>query len=151
MGFDICNHFLKIQESIRTPTPKVGTHLGMWRFIPSHSLALSGAWNVTLGLPSWPTPSQALVLVVSPRLRLWHNTQMSFCSFIGLYILHTNIMHSKHVWYTNKCVDGWSMNLWMNECHINFTSFYISACWMCFQCTMLMHEMYKLWINDFHY
>jgi hypothetical protein len=28
MSFDPYNHFLKIQESIKIPTPKVGTHLG---------------------------------------------------------------------------------------------------------------------------
>jgi hypothetical protein len=37
MGFDPCNRPLKIRESIRTLTLKVGTHLGVWRFIPSHS------------------------------------------------------------------------------------------------------------------
>jgi hypothetical protein len=30
MGFDPCNRFVKIQESIGTPTPKVGAHLGVW-------------------------------------------------------------------------------------------------------------------------
>jgi hypothetical protein len=40
MGFDPFNHFLKTQESIKTPTPKVEAHLGMWGFIPSHSLAV---------------------------------------------------------------------------------------------------------------
>jgi hypothetical protein len=30
MSFDPYNHPLKIQESIRTPTPKVGAHLGEW-------------------------------------------------------------------------------------------------------------------------
>jgi hypothetical protein len=30
------NRSLNILESIETPTPKVGTHLGVWRFIPSH-------------------------------------------------------------------------------------------------------------------
>jgi hypothetical protein len=51
MGFDFCNHSLKIQESIKAPTSKVGVHLRMWGFIPSHSLRLSRAWDVTLGLP----------------------------------------------------------------------------------------------------
>jgi hypothetical protein len=37
MGFDPYNRSLKIQESIETPTPKVGVHLGVWRFI-SHTL-----------------------------------------------------------------------------------------------------------------
>jgi hypothetical protein len=32
MGFDPCNRSLKIWESIGTPTPKMGFHLGVWRF-----------------------------------------------------------------------------------------------------------------------
>jgi hypothetical protein len=71
IGFDPYNCSLKIWKSTGTPTPKVGVHLGVWGFIPSHSLALPRAWNVTPGLPSWPTPSQALALVVNPRLGLW--------------------------------------------------------------------------------
>jgi hypothetical protein len=46
------------------------------------------------------------------------------CSFIGSHILHMNIMHWKQVWHADKCVDGWSMKLWMNECHTNFASSY---------------------------
>jgi hypothetical protein len=38
MGFDPCNRFLKIRESIESPTPKVGVHLGVWRF-NSHTLS----------------------------------------------------------------------------------------------------------------
>jgi hypothetical protein len=30
------NFPLKIRQSIGTPTPRVGTHLGVWRFIPTH-------------------------------------------------------------------------------------------------------------------
>ncbi len=40
MGFDPCNLSLKIQKSIGTPTPKVGVHLGVWRF-NSHTLPYS--------------------------------------------------------------------------------------------------------------
>ncbi len=47
MNFDPCNRLLKIWKSIGTPTSKVGNHLGVWGFIPSHFLTLSGAWNVT--------------------------------------------------------------------------------------------------------
>jgi len=47
MSFDLCNHLLKIQEFIGTPSPKMGAHLGVWGFIPSHFLALPRAWNVT--------------------------------------------------------------------------------------------------------
>jgi hypothetical protein len=50
MGFDPCNHSLKIQKSIRTPTPKMGAHLGVWGFIPSHCLTLPGAWKVIFRL-----------------------------------------------------------------------------------------------------
>jgi hypothetical protein len=32
-----CNRSLKTRESIETPTPKMGTHLGVWRCIPSLS------------------------------------------------------------------------------------------------------------------
>jgi hypothetical protein len=64
-----CNCSLKIQESIRTLIPKVGAHLGVRRFIPSHFPTLPGAWN---GLHSWLAPLQALALVMSPRLGLRH-------------------------------------------------------------------------------
>jgi hypothetical protein len=37
MGFNPYNFSMKIRESIKTLIPKVGAHLGMWRFIPSHS------------------------------------------------------------------------------------------------------------------
>jgi hypothetical protein len=47
MGFDPNNCSLKIQESTRTPIPKVRAHLGVWGFIPSHSPTFPGAWNVT--------------------------------------------------------------------------------------------------------
>ncbi len=72
MRFDPCNRSLKIWESTWIPTPKMGIPLGAWGFIPSHSFALLGAWNVTPGLPSWPTLLQVLALVVSLRLGLWH-------------------------------------------------------------------------------
>jgi hypothetical protein len=72
MGFDPYYCFLKILESIRTPTLKMGAHLGVWGFIPSHFPTLLGAWDVTPGLPSWRAPLQDLALVASPRLRLWH-------------------------------------------------------------------------------
>jgi hypothetical protein len=49
MNFDPCNCPLKIRKSIGIPIPKVGAHLRAWGFIPSHSLAFLGAWNVTPG------------------------------------------------------------------------------------------------------
>ncbi len=48
------------------------------RFIPSHSPTLPWAWDVTPKLPSWPALLQALTLVASPRLGLWHYTCTNF-------------------------------------------------------------------------
>ncbi len=52
MSLNPWNSFLKIWKSIGTLISKVGIHLGMWGFIPSHSPTLPGAWNVALELPS---------------------------------------------------------------------------------------------------
>jgi hypothetical protein len=75
---------MKIWESIGTPTPKVGAHLGAWGFVPSHLPTLLGAWNVTLGLHSHPARLQALALVANPRLRSWHwnNQWYRFYSYL---------------------------------------------------------------------
>jgi hypothetical protein len=84
MKFDPWNTFLKIHKSIGIPIPKMGIHLGVCEFIPSHSPTLPGVcefipshsptlpgvWNVTLGFLFQPAPLQALTLVVSPRLGL---------------------------------------------------------------------------------
>jgi len=56
LGFDPCNRSLNIRESIGTLTPKVGVPLGVWESIPSHSLALQGACNMTPELPCNPLP-----------------------------------------------------------------------------------------------
>ncbi len=54
MTFDPYNLPLKIWESIRTPTTKMGIHFGVWGFIPSHFLTFSGVWNVTPGFSLSP-------------------------------------------------------------------------------------------------
>ncbi len=64
MNFDPYNHFLKIQKSIGALIPKVGAHLGVWGFIPSHSPTFPGAWDVISGLPLGPQPCK-------PSLWLW--------------------------------------------------------------------------------
>jgi hypothetical protein len=55
------NFPLKIQESMRIPTPKMRVHLGVWGFIFSHSLALPGSFLAC-----------TFALVANPKLRLWH-------------------------------------------------------------------------------
>jgi hypothetical protein len=65
MNLDPWSHSLKIRKSIENPTPKMGAHLQVWRFIPSHFATFPGAWDVTHGLPSWPAPLQAFALVAS--------------------------------------------------------------------------------------
>jgi hypothetical protein len=72
MNFDPCNCSLKIWKSIGTPIPRVGAHLGVCGFIPSHPPTFSGAWDVTPGLHFWPTPLQALALITSLKLGSWH-------------------------------------------------------------------------------
>jgi hypothetical protein len=62
--------WLRTQCKVATLTPKVGVHLGVWRFNPSHSPTLPGAWDVTSELPSWLAPLQALALVASSKLGL---------------------------------------------------------------------------------
>jgi hypothetical protein len=90
MNFNPWNCFMKIWESMGSPTPKVGVHLGVWGLIPLHSPTLLGVWHVTPGLHSWPAPSQALALVASPRLGLWQSIYGQFVVlftwvvFIGL-------------------------------------------------------------------
>jgi hypothetical protein len=42
-------------------------------FIPSHFLTFLWEWNVTPELHFWPTPLQAHVLVLNPKLRLQHH------------------------------------------------------------------------------
>jgi hypothetical protein len=54
MNFDACNRPLKIRESIGTPIPKMGAHLGVWGFIPSHFFTLLRIWNVIPGLTLSP-------------------------------------------------------------------------------------------------
>jgi hypothetical protein len=58
-------------------------------------------------------------------------------------------MRWKHIWHTDNYVNGWSTNLWMNECHTNFTPSDKSMFQMCFQYMILVHETYKLWLNKF--
>jgi len=70
MGFDPCNCSLKIQKSIGTPTPKVGAHLGMWRFSPSHSPTLLKARNVTPGLSLLARTFTSLCLGHKPKARV---------------------------------------------------------------------------------
>ncbi len=72
-----------------------------------------------------------------------------------------NIMHWKHVWHMDKCVDEW-----MNECHTNFT-LPMNSCVKCvfnarYQCVIrtnyewinvtwfpfLSHEMLSLWCHN---
>jgi hypothetical protein len=126
MSLDPWSRTLKIWESIGTPTPKVWAHLGVWRFIPSHSPTLSRAWNVTLELPSWPTPLHALALVVGPRsglqqplciktsmithIKLFINPPLVTCSKKSKLITEFNIAKHKHVL---KSMIGYQL-LWLH-------------------------------------
>jgi hypothetical protein len=71
MSFGPYNRLLKIQKSIETPTPKVRNLLGVHGF--PHILLHSQEYEMWLHeFHSWPTPLQAVALVMNPRLRLRH-------------------------------------------------------------------------------
>jgi hypothetical protein len=98
MGFDPYNYSLKIQESIETPTPKVGAHLGVWKFIPSHSPKFPGAWNVTLSFTIGHTftspcfgrePKAKVVTLIKQNNNYWTLSQ-KLDSFINLCHCHHN-------------------------------------------------------------
>ncbi len=63
ISIDPYNCSLKIWESIGSPTPKMGAHLGVWGFVPSHYLTFPG-------FPFGPHPYKPLPWSPSPRLRL---------------------------------------------------------------------------------
>ncbi len=82
-------------------------------------------------------------------------------SFISLYILHTNIMHWKHVWNTYKC-DKVQSYEWMNVTWILYlpismcVNFVFNAQYQCVKCMnyewanvtqfpFLNYEMLSLW------
>jgi hypothetical protein len=89
MFFDPSNCFLKIWESIRTWTPKVGTYLGVCGLILSHSPTLLGMWmwlpcctfNSHLSMP--------LALVMSPKLNHDNNHGKL------LFFIHMNVKEFK--------------------------------------------------------
>ncbi len=91
MGFNPCNFSMKIRESIKTPIPKMGAHLGMWMFIPSHSPTLSGAWNVTPGLHSWPASFASPYFGREPKVRVTTNLLFSLCRFV--WIIDSLVTH----------------------------------------------------------
>jgi hypothetical protein len=72
----------------------MGVHLGVWGFIPSHSPTFLGAWDVTFGLPSWPSPLQAFALVASFRLRLRHEVKLIIC-FPNLLLAITYVLNAQ--------------------------------------------------------
>jgi len=79
MIFGPWNCSLKIQESIKTLIPKVGAHLRVCGFIPSHFPIIPGEWMWPPGYILCPhlfKPLlwlQTLALVASPRLGSWHH------------------------------------------------------------------------------
>jgi hypothetical protein len=93
MSFDPYNRPLKIQNSIKTPTLKVGAHLGVW----VHYFTFLRAWNVTPGLHSWASPLQALTLVVKPKAKVATIFQMLvhdiILKYVGVHLWHHLMLH----------------------------------------------------------
>jgi hypothetical protein len=98
----------------RTPIPKVGTHLGVWRFIPSHFPTFPRAWDVTFEFPSWPTPLQALALVANPRLELRHNMCWNKKRNIWCRMIQNILgLAQKHQWIIYDYVVDWFCNKYL--------------------------------------
>jgi len=101
MGFDPYNCSLKIRESIRTPTLKVGAHLGVWRFIPSCSPTFPRTWNGTPELHSWPHTFASPCLGHEPKARV------GTLSFSCFHLLESQLspssslgVHQNLIWFT---------------------------------------------------
>ncbi len=92
IGFDPYNYFLKIWKSIVIPSPNVWAHFGVWRFIPSRSPTLLGAWDVTPMLPLGPNPFK-------PLLWSWANE---------------NVIHVKNRIHKTSKPTKKRFNFWMN-------------------------------------
>jgi hypothetical protein len=145
MDFDACNHSLKSQEFIKSPTPKMKVHLGVWSFIVSHSLTFPEAWNVTLRLHSWPTPLQALALVVSPRLGLRHkvccNVALETHCYMFVHRYKLLMLHCMRQCFLD-IIKLWSNLLYpiaINVCMCNFKIRFGCWFWMSHACFVWDH------------
>jgi len=112
LNFDPWNHSLKFRESTKTPYPKVGVALGVWRFTPSHFLTLPGpgVCDVTPGLSLGSHPCNPFALVMSPKPRLWHFKSRRRPTFFNpLERKNSNYSWTKGLHYTTWCSRmGWS-------------------------------------------
>ncbi len=70
MGFDPCNHVLKIWESFWDYNSQHGSSLVNVRVHSLTLLALPGACDATPESFSWPTTLHPLSLVASPKARV---------------------------------------------------------------------------------
>jgi hypothetical protein len=91
----------------------------------THSWVYQGVWGCVMGCLSFhqscnPLKTSSTHIFLAKKLfkgMLFHHkfnmrqNNNEIHLFIGSYILHTNSMCSKHVWHTNKCVNGWNSNL----------------------------------------
>ncbi len=83
MGFDPCNHVLKIWEFIWDSNSQHGSSLGSVRVHSLTLFALPGACDVTLESLFWPATLQPFASVASPRLRLQHIALLKMEMLIG--------------------------------------------------------------------
>ncbi len=70
MGFDPCNHALKVRESIWDSNSQHGSSLGSVRVHSLTLFALPGACEMTPRCPSWPATFQPPCLGCEPKARV---------------------------------------------------------------------------------
>jgi hypothetical protein len=88
----------------------LGLQLLRWGFFPSRFPTFPKAWNVTFKLHFWHAPLQALALVASLKLKLWHTCSKSFdLIFVSCDCsLNVSIIVSSVLWC--GLIYAWSSN-----------------------------------------
>jgi hypothetical protein len=115
MSFDPWNYFLKIWESIKTPTPKVGAHLGVCGFIPLHSPTLSGMWMWFPGCFLGPHLSKPLPWSRAQGLSSQHPLFLFFKSLFHLLLSLLLFSKSLPSWLT----EVWTYQKRKTHCVVN--------------------------------
>jgi len=119
LRFDPCNRSLKFRESTGTSSPKVGVALGVWVFIPSHSLTLSytprsmwcdsraSSW-LNSRTSSWPATLQPLCLGREPKARVATSTFLQSFTILAAFprwggqVVWKSVAIEQSRWSTHK-------------------------------------------------
>jgi hypothetical protein len=94
MNFDPSNCSMNIHKSLKSPTPKMGAHLEMCGFIPSHSHTFWNV-NVTPKLHSWPSLFHAPCLRCEPKVKVMTFLVVHNHIHLSIFMFSTKIKNSQ--------------------------------------------------------